>query len=202
MPRILIFGEIIFMGIPNWITLSRILLVPFFVALTLKYKQTHLDYIRYYAIGVFFVAVITDAVDGAVARIRKQKTVLGALLDPLADKILLLSAVIMLSLPISGIRQLPIWIPVTVISRDLILFIGALVIYVHNGSVKIKPNIWGKFTTAAQMMTVLWMFFALPEPQYLWRVAGSLTILSGMIYVYQGSKQLNDLDKKTQVFAG
>lgn len=185
------------MNLPNWITVFRILLIPFFVILVLKYRQVHLDYLRYYAIGLFILAVITDALDGAIARLRNQRTTLGTLLDPLADKLLLLSAILLLSLPISGLTQLPIWIPVTVISRDLILVFGAIVIYINNnGKLNIKPNIWGKITTTCQMLTVIWILSAFPYPNIVWRITGFFTIVSGIIYVYQGSKQLGILEEQ------
>lgn len=178
------------MNLPNWITLLRILLIPFFVAMLLKYRQMHVEYFRYYAIGIFALAVITDALDGAIARIRHKKTQLGTLLDPLADKLLLLSAVLLLSTPISGLRQLPIWIPVTFISRDLMLIFGAIVVYMQNQKITVKPNLLGKVTTFTQMLTVIWVLLLFPFPQIVWRTAGFFTILSGIFYLYKGSKQL------------
>lgn len=178
------------MNLPNWITILRILLIPFFIAMLLKYRQVHLEYLRYYAIGIFLLAVITDAVDGAIARIRHKKTQLGTLLDPLADKLLLLSAVILLSIPIHGLEQLPIWILVTFISRDLILIFGAVVIYMQNQKIMIRPNLLGKLTTFSQMLTVIWLLLRFPLPQIIWRTAGLFTILSGIFYLYKGSKQL------------
>ena len=180
------------MNLPNWITVIRILLIPFFVMMLLKYRQTHLDCFRYYALGVFILAVLSDAIDGAIARIRRQKTALGALLDPLADKLLLLTAVLLLSLPITGLTQLPIWIPVTFISRDLMLIFGAVVIYIHNNKLTVAPNIYGKVTTVCQMLTIIWILFRFPLSNIVWRTAGFFTILSGIIYVYQGSKQLEN----------
>lgn len=178
------------MNLPNWITIIRILLIPFFIALLLKYRQVHVEYLRYYAIGIFLLAVITDALDGAIARLRHKKTQLGTLLDPLADKLLLLSAVLFLSTPIPGFTQLPIWILVTFISRDLILIFGTIVIYMQNQKITVRPNILGKVTTFSQMMTVLWLLFRFSHPQIVWRISGLLTIASGIIYLYEGSKQL------------
>lgn len=178
------------MNLPNWITLLRILLIPFFVAMLLKYKQMHLEYFRYYAIIIFALAVISDALDGAIARLRHKKTQLGTLLDPLADKLLLLSAILLLSAPIPGIKQLPIWIPVAFISRDLILIFGAIVIYMQNQEITIRPNLLGKLTTFCQMLTVIWLLLRFPLPQIIWRTAGLLTVFSGVVYLYKGSKQL------------
>lgn len=178
------------MNLSNWITLLRILLIPFFVAMLLKYRQMQLEHFRLYAIFIFGLAVVTDALDGAIARIRHKKTQLGTLLDPLADKLLLLSAVLLLSIPISGLRQLPIWIPVTFISRDLMLIFGAIVVYMQNQKITVKPNLLGKVTTFTQMLTVIWVLLLFPFPQIVWRTAGFFTILSGVFYLYKGSKQL------------
>ncbi len=180
------------MNIPNWITLLRILLIPFFVAMLLKYRQTGVEYFRYYGIGIFALAIITDAVDGAIARLRHIKTQLGALLDPLADKLLLLSAVFSLSIPIPGLKQLPIWVLVTFISRDLILIFGTVVIYMQNQKITVRPNLLGKITTFMQMLTVIWILLRFPLPHIIWRTAGLFTILSGIIYLYKGSKQLSN----------
>lgn len=179
------------MNIPNWITISRILMIPFFVAMMLKYKETQLEYFRYYAVAIFLFASLTDALDGAIARISRTKTQLGTILDPFADKMLLVSAVVLLSIPIPGIRHLPIWVLVAFISRDLILIFGAIIIYIQNHALIIRPNILGKITTFSQMLTVVWILFCLPLPNLVWRVAGLLTILSGFMYVYNGSKQLS-----------
>lgn len=179
------------MNLPNWITIFRILLIPFFVTMILKYRQMHIEYYRYYAICIFLLAIISDAVDGAIARIRHKKTQLGTLLDPLADKLLLLSAILLLSISIPGFKQLPIWVLVTFISRDLILIFGAIVVYLNNQKLTIKPNLLGKITTFSQMVTVMWILLQFPQPQDIWRIAGIFTILSGVLYLYKGSKQLN-----------
>lgn len=181
------------MNMPNWITILRILLIPFFVAMLLKYRQVQLGYFRYYAIFIFGLAIISDALDGAIARIRHKKTQLGTLLDPLADKFLLLSAVLLLSTPIPGLKQLPIWVLVTFISRDLMLIFGAIVVYIQNQKLIVKPNLLGKITTVSQMLTVIWILFQFPFPHITWRIAGLLTIFSGFFYLYTGSKQLEKI---------
>jgi cardiolipin synthase len=178
------------LGLPNWITIIRILLIPFFIAMVLKFRQTSIESYRYYAIGIFILASLTDALDGAIARLKHLKTQIGTVLDPLADKLLLVSAVVLFCVPINGIIQLPIWILVAFISRDLILVFGAILVYLHNQKLTVRPNILGKATTFFQMLTVVWLLFELPSPHVVWRVAGVLTIASGLVYVYQGSRQL------------
>src|SRR5690349_1147781 len=114
----------------NKITIGRILAVPFFIVVLL-YHSVDRDYFRYIALGIFLFAVISDVIDGYIARTRHQKTQAGAILDPLADKLLLISAFICLyrigtQLPTV---HFPLWLVVTVISRDVILLIGALLIF-------------------------------------------------------------------------
>lgn len=184
------------MNLPNWITILRILLIPFFVAMMLKYKQTAIEYYRYYAIAIFAFASVTDAVDGAIARLSHKKTQLGTLLDPLADKLLLVTAVLMVSIPMEGIINLPVWVLVTFISRDLLLIFGGIVVYIQNQKLVVKPNLLGKVTTFFQMTTVVWILLKLHSPQYIWRSAGILTILSGCVYVFYGSRQLGNLNDK------
>jgi len=183
------------MNLANKITIFRIILVPVFIDLILKYHQmapgTGEEY-RVLAITVFIIAVLTDAIDGYIARTNKQQTKLGTYLDPIADKLLLMSAVIIFSLPIERFTRLPLWFTVSVISRDVIIVLGALMIYVINGKLKVVPSILGKVTTFFQMMTIVWLLFMFPYPQYVWRTAGILTILSGLGYIYSGSKQLGD----------
>lgn len=179
------------MNLPNWISIIRILFIPFFVTMILKYRQTELEYFRYYALGIFLLAVISDALDGGIARLTHKKTQLGSLLDPLADKLLLVTAVILLSISSYRLIQLPIWILVTFISRDVILLIGTIVIYMHSHKVEIKPNLLGKLTTFSQMLTVVCVLLLFPYTNIVWRIAGTLTIVSGVAYIYIGSKQLD-----------
>jgi cardiolipin synthase len=141
---------------------------------------------------IFAAAVLTDALDGTIARIRHQKTQLGAILDPFADKMLLVSSTVLFSLPITGLAQLPIWVLVTFISRDVILIFGAVVVIIQGQKLVVKPNIVGKITTFSQMLTVIWILLKWQSPNYIWRVAGALTIISGAIYIYQGSQRLGN----------
>lgn len=182
------------MNLPNWITISRIFVIPVFVIFMLKYKQVSLEHYRYMAVVVFLFAMLSDAIDGAIARVRNQKTVLGSLLDPLADKLLLIASVVLLSLPIAGLQRLPIWIPVTFISRDIILILGFTVSFMYGRELEIQPNLVGKLTTLFQMLTVIWILLAIPHSNYIWRTAGTLTVVSGFFYVYKESKRFTHLE--------
>lgn len=183
------------MNLPNWLTLLRIILIPVFITLLLKFKESGVDSYRWWTTLTFVIAIITDALDGAIARVKNKKTELGTILDPLADKLLLLSGIIILSLDIPGLARLPIWVPISVLSRDFILIIGSVIIYMINNQINVKPNLLGKTTTFFQMATVLWILLGISYPFFVWRIAGSLTILSGLVYIRTGIRQLNSTQK-------
>src|SRR6266850_597789 len=113
----------------NKITIMRILLVPFFIAQVLYYVGSGNELYRLLAILSFAIAAISDGVDGYIARRYNQRSELGAILDPLADKLLLVSGIVLLSLNNAPyLPRLPLWLVVTVVSRDVIILIGLLVI--------------------------------------------------------------------------
>ncbi len=182
------------LNLANKITIFRLLLIPVFAAFILNYKFSggEKEWLRYTALLVFLIASISDAVDGFVARTFNQKTHLGSILDPLADKLLLVTAIILLSLKIPNMTYLPLWFPILVISRDIFLLMGSAIVYVISGDLKVVPNLLGKATTFFQMTTVLWVLFVFPNPQWVWTIAGVLTFLSGLVYIVRGSKQLTE----------
>src|SRR5262249_7060832 len=143
------------------------------------------------ALGVFCLASLTDMLDGYIARSRGRQTRLGAFLDPVADKLLLTSAFVTLTY----LKMVPFWITAVVVSRDLILSVGVLVIHVAGGSVHPAPTWIGKASTVLQMVTVLAaMLFNHPVPparRVLAYVTALFTIVSGLQYLMQGLKQLN-----------
>ena len=146
----------------NKVTVGRILLVPFFVVQVIYYVRTGNELLRWLAIGCFGLAAISDAVDGFIARHFNQRSELGAILDPLADKLLLISAIILLSLHNEPqLRPIPIWLTATVISRDLLLLIGLAVMHFVTGKVVVRPHLLGKAATVLQMPAVLWALFKL-----------------------------------------
>ncbi len=182
------------MNLANNITIFRILLIPFFVEMILKFNQLPAgegEQYRWAAVAIFSLAVFTDAIDGFIARRRHQITEFGKALDPIADKLLLLSAIVILSLR-GRFMSLPLWFVVTVLSRDVIIVLGALMLHLFKGSVKIAPSFLGKTTTVAQMVTILWIMLGLARPEVVWRITGILTVLSGLFYVVAGSKQINE----------
>jgi CDP-diacylglycerol--glycerol-3-phosphate 3-phosphatidyltransferase len=187
-------GEIrvsqIMLNLPNFITLIRILLVPCFLALLLRYRDSGVEAFRWWALIVFAVAAASDALDGLIARLKNQKSVLGAFLDPAADKLLLNAAVIALSLPMGNLARFPIWFPVLVIGRDLVIVLGALLIRMIRGKMTPSPSVTGKCTTFFQVLTVVWALLLLPHHLIPLFVASVLTVISGIEYVFIGVKQL------------
>jgi len=174
------------MNMPNRITILRILLVPFFIAFTL-YSRWHA------ALVIFIIAAVSDGVDGYIARATKQKTELGKILDPIADKLLILSAFICLSVVrgVSPELKLPPYVPVIIISRDAIIILGALLVYLIKGSLDVRPTLTSKITTFFQMLTVISVLLKLAISPVLWNTAVVLTVFSGVEYIMIGNKVLN-----------
>lgn len=136
------------MNFANKISTFRILSVPFFIA-SLVYYSPSRDYLRFVALFIFVLGVISDAVDGYIARKSKQQSKAGLILDPLGDKLLLMSAFVCLYMVNEFPAQIkfPLWVTLVVISRDLIILLGATLIYVIKQNVEVFPTKWGKFTT-------------------------------------------------------
>jgi cardiolipin synthase len=186
----------------NKITVVRILMIPVFVTMAIYYGQSiqrgaPLEWQRFTAIAIFLVAAISDGLDGYIARRYKQRSALGAILDPIADKGLLLSAIITLSIsnwseidPEYG--RFPAWFPVLVITRDAVILVGAGVLHLLNGKVQVKPSWTGKVATVLQMAAIAWVMLQLHFLSLLYIViaAGVFTFISGIIYVMDGVRQL------------
>lgn len=140
--------------IANLLTILRLILIPVFV--TAIYYQRFI-----WALGVFFLAAITDGLDGLVARTFNQKTQLGAILDPMADKSLLVTAFIILSLPrFTLTAPIPFWLTAITISRDVIIVLGAAVINMATGFSQFRPSIPGKLNTLVQIVMIVYFLVA------------------------------------------
>lgn len=188
----------------NKITVIRILMIPVFVTLAIYYGESiqekdPQDWMRFTAIAVFLLAALSDGLDGYVARRYNQRSSLGVILDPIADKGLLLSGIITLS--ISNWSQVdpnygkfPAWFPVLVITRDAVILLGSAVLHVLNGTVRVRPSWTGKVATVLQMAAIAWVMLQMRIPPLTWVVfaAGFFTLLSGVIYVRDGVRQLSD----------
>lgn len=180
----------------NKVTIFRICLTPLFIVETLYYFNTAQEAHRMVALLCFAIASILDGVDGYIARHYNQKSELGAILDPLADKMLLVSGVVLLSLhmpPGLGIIRIPMWVTVTIISRDVIILIGMFLVHMVCGKVAVRPRIAGKIATVLQMSMVIWRLLKWNEGISDWiaLAAGSFTALSGALYIWDGMYQLS-----------
>jgi CDP-diacylglycerol--glycerol-3-phosphate 3-phosphatidyltransferase len=188
------------LSLANRITLGRILLIPVFIVLLLYYDKSVFrgednDLFRICASLIFLVIFLSDALDGYIARSRNQITHLGTILDPLADKALLLSALILISYASDNAYRihLPIWFVWLVICRDIMLVAGALLIHFVSGKVTVRPRIFGKSTTVFQSVLILWALLNFPEGPYiffLW-TATVLTVVSGAQYFFDGIRQFD-----------
>ena len=175
------------MSLANKLSILRILLVPGVVA-SLVYYHPERDGLRFLALGLFVVGMVTDAVDGWIARTQNQQSTLGALLDPIADKLLILSTLISCSM-IRGLPEwmrIPAWFNLLVISRDVLLVAGAMVIFATRGTWHVRPNRLGKWTTVAQMAVIPTVLLGLPVKLPLILLAAALTTLSAVSYVRTG----------------
>jgi len=171
------------MNLPNYITLSRVVLIPIFINLMI-YGYDRGAFI------VFVVACITDALDGMIARLTHTQTELGAFLDPVADKLLIISAFVTLVL----LGMLPVWLVIIVVSRDIILVLGSIVIYFTGHKFVARPSIIGKMTTLLQLTTVALALIAMAfgaETRLMavlqWGTAGC-TLVSAAQYIARGTK--------------
>lgn len=177
----------------NKVTVLRILLVPFFIFLLISYGTDGLEWQRWLALVCFALAAVLDGVDGFIARRFHQKSELGAILDPLADKLLLVSALVVLGMDRQRFNPLPLWLNATVISRDVLLVMGLAVIHFTVGAVRVRPRWTGKVATVLQMSVALWCLLQFPArwQLYLAVAAALLTAISGLQYVWDGVRQLS-----------
>lgn len=186
----------------NKITIVRILLIPAFVTMAIYYGQgvgigEPVEWQRFAAIAIFLLAAVSDGLDGYVARRYNQRSALGVILDPIADKGLLLSGIITLSIsnwseldPQSG--RFPAWFPVLVITRDTVILVGSAVLHLLNGKVQVRLSWTGKVATVLQMAAIAWVMLQLHFLPLIYVVlaAGLFTAISGVIYVLDGVRQL------------
>lgn len=168
-------------NIPNILTIARILTTPLFVILLMKN-------LFLLALVVFALAAISDGLDGFIARYFNQRTVMGAYLDPIADKFLLSAAFITLAI----LEIIPAWLTVIVISRDILILVGIAIFSINDIKVTIKPSMVSKVTTAIQLGTIFIVLLGfhfsavtIAEQPALWITAG-LTMLSGIHYIIAG----------------
>src|ERR1051325_2286992 len=186
--------------LPNLLTMLRMVMIPIFVSL-LFYQRF------YWALAVFMIAGVTDGLDGLLARRFNQKSQLGTILDPIADKLLLVTSFIVLSLPSISPQQeppshlpVPFWVTTAVISRDVFILVGAAAINIVTGFRSFRPSLLGKINTFVQILSVVPILIAAGIPSnisgyYLPTVYVTvfmLAVLSGIHYVFFATRLLNE----------
>ncbi|HUS10219.1 MAG TPA: CDP-alcohol phosphatidyltransferase family protein [Pyrinomonadaceae bacterium] len=184
--------------VPNMLTVFRMVLIPVFV--TLLFYQRFL-----WALGVFIIAGLTDTLDGLLARRFAQQSQLGTILDPIADKLMLVTAFIVLSMrsvfpqPLPGHLPVPFWVTVAVISRDVFIIVGAVAINMTTGFRGFRPSWLGKLNTIVQISGIVLIMFAASVPYYtgyylptVYAAVFAFAILSGLHYIFFASKLMNE----------
>src|SRR2546421_848554 len=183
--------------LPNLLTLFRMALIPVFVSL-LFYRKFE------WALGVFILAGITDGLDGLFARRLNQGSQLGTILDPIADKLLLVTSFIVLSLPTISPQPVPrhfpvpFWVTAAVISRDIFIIVGAAAINIVTGFRGFRPSWLGKISTTVQILAIALILVAASFPSlsgYLptvYTTVFSFAVLSGVHYIFFASRLLNE----------
>ncbi|TSA13630.1 MAG: CDP-diacylglycerol--glycerol-3-phosphate 3-phosphatidyltransferase [Deltaproteobacteria bacterium] len=179
------------MNLPNLITVIRILLTPVLIILLLNASFNK-------ALAVFALAGLSDGLDGFLARYLRQKTTLGAYLDPIADKLLLSATFITLA----TLKLVPSWLTVIIVSRDVIIVLGIAMLFVNGSEVPIRPSIISKITTLLQIMAVfvilsrdLWAVIWQMRDTLVW-LTTVFTVLSGLHYIYFGVKIFSSANEK------
>ncbi|MDB6117977.1 MAG: pgsA2 [Verrucomicrobiaceae bacterium] len=180
----------------NKISVFRIVLVPVFIGFAAAYGNSvgagiGDERYRHAATFIFALAALSDALDGYIARHYNQQTRLGAILDPLADKLMMLGAIITLSVT-AWPQQFPWWFPVIVILKDVVSIAGAFVIKHFAGKVHIQAHWTGKVSTVCQIVALLWVMLDIRLLPAMWSaaVAALFSVLSGGINLADGIRQL------------
>ena len=180
------------MNTANKISIFRLLLIPLWIGLV-SYYGPEKEFLRYLALCVFLVAIFSDMLDGYVARRYNQVSPEGILLDPLADKLLLMSCFFSLYFLKSLTPQvgLPLWALLVLISRDIILLLGGgLILLMGESRLKIRPTWWGKITTFSQACVVVSFLLQWKGTPTILVASVALTIISGMDYITKGMEVL------------
>ena len=177
------------MNLPNKLTVLRVCMIPFFVVMLLLNGGENQTY-RYIAAAIFIVASLTDMLDGKIARKYNLVTNFGKFMDPLADKLLVCSALICLV----DLKQLPAWMVIVIISREFIIS-GFRLVASDNGIV-IAASYWGKFKTTFQMISVILLIIRIPALTVLTQIcvwiALALTVISLVDYIAKNHKVLTE----------
>jgi CDP-diacylglycerol--glycerol-3-phosphate 3-phosphatidyltransferase len=190
------------MTLPNKITVTRICLIPVFALVAWMYGVTvannHPDErLRRASAGIFILAAATDGLDGFIARRFNQRSRLGSILDPIADKGLIATAILVIVLG-NWPNGFPVWFAVTVLGRDLLLGIGFLTLSNAIGDFTVRPSLLGKTATALQITAILWVLLGVQwiAPIYAIAVAMIFTLISGFGYIFDAFRQTQSAGRR------
>ncbi len=169
------------LNFPNLLSITRIILIAPFIVLLTEQNRTG-------AFWVYIVAALTDAVDGALARLLKQRTALGAYLDPAADKLFMTASFVTLAL----LRSLPVWLTIIVILRDLVIVAGLIILRWNSRRPEVRPSLLSKGTTLFQLVTIGagTLFESGMFKEALILITALATVISGLQYIGIGYKIL------------
>jgi cardiolipin synthase len=187
--------------LPNFITLTRMAIVPFFV-LAVNEK----DFVL--AIWILIVAGLTDSLDGWLARRLGVRSVIGAYLDPIADKLLLTTAYIMLTIPQGQAVVIPLWLAILALFRDFLILLVALVLYLVEDIHRFPPSVLGKLTTTMHVITVAVVLLANVALVPVWLTKGcfyvsfALVVASGFNYIYLVSRYIEEVRESERAANG
>jgi len=197
------------MSWPNRLTIGRIILILPFVILMLHINdERYQPWARLAAFAIFVVMAVSDGVDGFLARKNNQITMLGSFLDPLADKLLIICACILLSASATAVpgAELPDAVVVIIIGKDLLTILGFIILYLVTSEMKIVPVTMGKLSTATQLIMVSSILispdFSRIVPGFiqwvklLWFATSTLAILTVIIYIRNGTRYLNEYENR------
>ena len=177
----------------NKISLSRIFFIPPLVFCIAQVQ--HNNHYRYACLLIMCIIGLSDMLDGYLARKRNEITNLGRYLDPVADKLVLVTACIILSSDhIWPEPRFPNWLPVVIVSRDLLLMFGTIALILINGKVNCQPTMLGKTSTCLQIIAIVSVLVGnhvpLPVLLTIWWTTVAFAFASGLFYMYRGVKQL------------
>lgn len=186
--------------IPNLLTFLRMALIPLFAILLAYHREG-------WALLVFTIAGVSDGIDGFIARRFKQESELGTIIDPIADKLLMTTAFVMLTIPsVMGTARflpVPFWVTATVIGRDVLIVTVAMAITIMTGFRDFKPSWLGKASTFVQVVAVIMILVAAARPElrgfYLptvYTTVAAFAVFSGVHYIYWVAKLMREAEKK------
>jgi len=175
----------------NIVTLTRMILIPVFVTFIFYHQFAA-------ALVVWVVAGLTDLLDGLLARKLNQRTSLGVILDPMADKLLLVTAFVVLTMPFFEFQPIPFWLTTIVISRDVFIVVGAIMIFIATGFRHFRPSLPGKFNTLVQLAMITAFLAANIFGEFiryltpLYYLTFGVAVFSGIHYIFHVTRLLNE----------